>query len=179
MPDQTDELRKLLKSAKEQERREATDFERQAKRFYIAQQKSIVSWGTERHSEVFGVPEKEKSADFVVSNGPHSLIVAEAKGSDIDHALEQLKNLAGHVHQKQPLLAIEFHILLREGTDPNNLAPAKNQEPRYRARDTGVTVHRKTKYVLTSATDEPVRIALSPHEPGSRVFVIIGPRASG
>ncbi len=178
MVDKTEEIRKRIRNLNQEERQEATEFERQAKRFYIAQQKEVISWGIERHHQVLGVPLTEPSADFVISNGPHSVIVSEAKGSDIDHALGQLKNTARHVHEKWPLKAIEYHLLLREVADPDNLAPARNQEVRYRARNTQETILGKTKYVLTDGSDEPVRIALSTREPGTKVFVIIGPRTT-
>jgi hypothetical protein len=104
-------------------------------------------------------------------------VIAEAKGSDIDHALKQLTSLADYVHQKYPQAALEFHILMREGSDPSDLMPAKNQEPRYRAKSTNETLFWKEKYVLTDGKGEPVRIALNPRERGDKIFVIIGPRA--
>ncbi len=178
MADRTEEIRRHNKRMAAEEKKESTDFEREGKAFYRAQGKTILSWGAERHLEVFDVPLEEKAADFVVSDGPHSIIVSEAKGADIAKALEQLKNLATYVQRKEPHKQIEFHILLRAGTNPDNLAPAINQPASYRARSTNYTVLRKTRYVLTNGADVPIRIALNSHEAPARVFAFIGPRSA-
>jgi hypothetical protein len=177
MPDRTLELRMLHKQFKEEERLNATAFEREVKRFYILQKKHLISWGTERHHEIFGVPREEPSADFVIDDGPNSIIIAEAKGRDIDHALEQMKNLARFVRPKEPLREIEFHLLLREDTNPQNLSPAANQPVRYSARPTGDTMLKRTKYVLCDGAGNAIRIQYRAHDYTYRVFVIIGPRA--
>jgi hypothetical protein len=177
MADLTEELRQLVRQSKQDEAKEATQFERLSKRFYVAQNKTIISWGEENHRKNFGTPKDANTADFVVSNGPHSLIIAEAKGTDIDHALKQLKKLAVYVQEKYPLVELEFHLLLREGTDPNNLAPAINQAPRYKAKSTRETLLWKNKYVLVNGQGEPVTIAATPYARGRKVFVIIGPGA--
>lgn len=175
MSDRTEEIRKFLRQVKQDQQIEATQFERIVKRYYTAQGKDILSWGKKRHKEVFDLDPTEPLADFVVSNGLDSVIIAEAKGTDIDHALEQLRNLALRLSEKQPLWRFEFHLFLRTGADPANLTPAKNQIPRYKAKAAAEKMLWRTKYVLLDREGAPVTISLRGRERGSKVIVIIGP----
>ncbi len=86
-----------------------------------------------------------------------------------------MKNLAVYVQRSEPLFQLEFELLLREGTSPDDLAPAANQLPRYKGKATKETVLWKNKYSLVDWQGETVTISSPPYSNRKPVYVIIGP----
>jgi hypothetical protein len=138
-----------------------------ASRFY-----QIISHDENETRSVFGIPAGSRAADVVVAPSKGRAIVAEVKGSDLSHAVEQLRSTSSYVRRQYPF--VEYKVFLKTATparQPAYLRGGVGEEGRMGFRAVRVFhTHFPAEWLLVSeATNEFVRVD------GEVVSVIFGP----
>lgn len=79
----------------------------------------------------FGMVPGQKCVDIVATNGRGACIVAECKGSDIPHAVEQLNAAVPYVKRKYPLIEPQ---IIRNAALPGKSTPVLEIGKGYKAK---------------------------------------------
>jgi RHS repeat-associated protein len=91
------------------------DFETIVNNRYIQNGIALLGQGDKGVRKTLGIPDAEAAADFLGVTKGGTFRIAETKGSDIRHGVEQLTNTAKYLLQKVPGAKFTAELVLRKG----------------------------------------------------------------
>jgi len=78
--------------------------------FYAARGKKVICTDDKQTRALLKMGATEKVADVLIEMAPGQLVIAEVKGSDIEHAIEQLKSTARRAAHLYPHIACKIYV---------------------------------------------------------------------